>query len=67
MDKVKQFFKDYPTAKAVYTTSDGYLFWKEADAKEHAKKLEDKEVKVETKVKAKEDDKAKDDDKKDGK
>lgn len=43
MDNV---FKDNPNLKAYYKTSDGTAFYTEADAKNYAKSLENKEVKL---------------------
>ena len=43
--KTEDFFKSYPLSKEVFQTSDGYLFHKEPDAKNHANSLKDKSVK----------------------
>jgi hypothetical protein len=44
MKKVQQYFKDYPTSKQCFETSDGFLFHHEGDARLHATGLKNKTV-----------------------
>lgn len=44
MKKVQQYFKDYPTSKQCFETSDGFLFHHEGDARLHAAGLKNKTV-----------------------
>jgi hypothetical protein len=46
MDKVKQYFSDFPTSTGCFETSDAFLFHKKEDAILHSKSLDDKEVKM---------------------
>lgn len=41
----KEFFENNPQVELLYETSDGYLFEKAVDAKQHAKSLEDSSIK----------------------
>lgn len=40
----KSILADYPDAEEVYMTADGFGFFDEHDAREHAKRLDDKDV-----------------------
>lgn len=42
---VKNYFKEYPLSQEVHQTSDGLLFHQSQDAVNHARTLEDNEVK----------------------
>ena len=44
MKHVIQYFETYPESKEVFETSDGFLFHKDTDAKNHSVTLKDKDV-----------------------
>lgn len=41
----KEYFKSNPQIELLYETSDGFLFEKQVDAKQHAKTLKDADIK----------------------
>mgnify|MGYP001274392159 CR=1 FL=1 len=44
MEQVKQYFKDFPTRKECFVTSDGLIFHEKGDANMHAATLENNQV-----------------------
>lgn len=44
MEHVKTYFETYPEKNEVFETSDGFLFHKDTDAKNHSVTLKDKDV-----------------------
>jgi hypothetical protein len=45
MEKVKEYFNNFPASVKCFQTSDGFIFHEKGDAQMHTATLDDKEVK----------------------